>query len=49
VRRAPDATRILVTYHDFDQRLSELEEYVYEAVTTVDREIQLQIDIARGK
>jgi hypothetical protein len=49
VRRTTDATRSLVTYHGFDQRLSELEQYVYEAVVVVDREIQHQIDLARGK
>ena len=44
-----DTTRILVAYHDVERPLNELEEYVDEAVRALDREIQHQIDLARGK
>jgi hypothetical protein len=44
-----DPSRILVAYHDVDEPLSELEGYMYEAVVALDREIQHQIDLARGK
>jgi len=49
LRRLTDASRILVAYHDVDEPLTELERYVLEAVMALDREIQHQIDIARGK
>jgi hypothetical protein len=49
VRGLTDASRILVTYHDVDEPLTELEGYVNDAVLAVDRAIQNQIDIERGK
>jgi hypothetical protein len=49
LRDMSDARRILVAYHEVERPLAELEEYVDEAVRALDREIQRQIDIARGK
>lgn len=49
LRNMSDPRKILVAYHDVERPLAELEEYVDEAVRALDREIQLQIDIARGK
>lgn len=49
LRRLGDSSRILVTYHEVDEPLTELERYVDHAVMVLDREIQLQIDIRRGK
>jgi hypothetical protein len=40
---------MLSVYHQVDLPLSELERYVRTAVYEVDREIQRQIDIERGK
>lgn len=48
LRRLNEPSRILVTYYDVDEPLSELERYVHEAVLALDREIQHQIDLARG-
>jgi hypothetical protein len=49
LRRLSSTSQILSTYHALDVRLSELEGYVEEAVVSLDREIQHQIDLARGK
>lgn len=51
LRRIPttNTTRMLVTYQQVDSPLFELERYVRTAVYDVDREIQRQIDIERGK
>jgi hypothetical protein len=44
-----DTAKVLIAYRDVERPLTELEEYVDEAVLAVDREIQRQIDLARGK
>jgi hypothetical protein len=49
LRRLADPSRILVTYQEVDEPLAELERYVHCAVLALDREIQHQIDLARGK
>lgn len=49
LRRLSDPSRILVAYHEVDEPLAELERYVHRAVMVLDREIQHQIDLARGK
>jgi hypothetical protein len=49
LRTMSDPAKILVAYHDVERPLSELEDYVDEAVRALDREIQRQIDLARGK
>jgi hypothetical protein len=49
LRGLKNASPILATYYAIDEPLSELERYVYEAVIALDREIQHQIDLARGK
>jgi hypothetical protein len=36
-------------HHAVDESLSELEGYVHEAVLTLDRETQHQIDLTRGR
>jgi hypothetical protein len=49
VRAMSETRKILVDYQDVERPLAELEGYVDEAVRALDREIQRQIDIARGK
>ncbi len=49
LRKMTGTKKILVGYHDVERPLAELEEYVDEAVRALDREIQRQIDISRGK
>ena len=49
LRKMSDTKKVLVAYHDVEPPLAELEDYVDEAVRALDREIQRQIDLARGK
>ena len=49
LRPMSDASKIVVLYHDVDRALARLEKYVAEAVSELDRAIQMQIDIERGK
>lgn len=49
LRRIADTHRILVTYSEVERPLAELERYVEQAVLIVDREIQHQLDLERGK
>jgi hypothetical protein len=49
LRTMSDTKKVLVAYHDVERPLAELEDYVDEAVRALDREIQRQIDLARGK
>ena len=49
LRTMSDTKKVLVAYHDVERPLAELEDYVDEAARALDREIQCQIDLARGK
>lgn len=49
LRSMTEPTRMLVTYREVDFPLSELESYVGQVVEAVDREIERQDDIRRGK
>jgi hypothetical protein len=49
LRGISETRKILVAYQDVERPLAELEGYVDEAVRALDREIQRQIDLARGK
>jgi hypothetical protein len=49
LRRLDDPSHLLVTYREVDEPLTELEGYVHEGVLALDREIEQQIDLARGK
>lgn len=49
LRRIAETHQILVTYSDVERPLAELERYVEQAVLIVDREIEHQRDLERGK
>ena len=49
LRRLRESHKILAAYYEIDRSLTELEGYVHEAVLALDRHIQQQIDLARGK